>query len=92
MRVEFKEGSQRKFLKKVLEESSCPSLRAFDQFGFDVPYSTLKNYYNESRLMPKDLFLKLCELIDLDFKKMDVEYVDSNWGMIKGGKVKKIKI
>lgn len=86
MRVRFGKGEQRKFLKKVLEESGCPSLRAFDQFGFDVPYSTLKNYYNESRLMEKGFFLRLCEFAGVDFKKMDVEYLDENWGRIKGGK------
>jgi len=89
MRVKFKDGEQRRFLKKVLEESSVPSLRVFMQFGFDVPYSTLKNYYNESRLMPKEFFLKLCEFINFDFKNINVEYVDENWGQVKGGKTLK---
>jgi len=88
MRVKFKKGEQRKFLKKVLGESNCPSLRAFLQFGFDIPYSTLKNYYNESRLMDRNFFLKLCEFINVDFEKVGVEYIGDNWGQVKGGLVK----
>ena len=87
MRVKFRKGEQRKFLKRVLDESNCPSLRAFLQFGFDVPYSTLKNYYNESRLMEKEFFLKLCEFIDVDSEKLDYEYFDDNWGQVNGGRV-----
>jgi len=87
VRVKFRKGEQRKFLKKVLDESNCPSLRAFLQFGFDVPYSTLKNYYNESRFLEKGFFLKLCEFIEADSGKFDVEFLDENWGQVLGGKV-----
>lgn len=86
MRVKFKKGEQRKFLKKVLEDSNCPSLRAFLQFGFDVPYSTLKNYFNESRLISKDFFLRLCEFIEVSHEGFNVEYVSDSWGQVVGGK------
>jgi len=57
MRVLFlSKGEQRRFLKKVLENTSCSSLKTFEQFGFGVPYSTMKNYFSEKRLLPKDLF------------------------------------
>jgi len=92
MRVKFRRGEQRKFLKKVLDESNCPSLRTFLQFGFDVPYSTLKNYYNESRCLEKDFFLKLCEFIKVDFNMLDVKYMNDNWGQVKGGSCKKLVV
>lgn len=85
-RVKFKEGEQREFLKKVVLESGAPSLRALNQFGFDVPYSTWKNYFNELRSLPEELFRDLCELIRVDIDEFDVEFLDENWGQIKGGK------
>jgi len=86
-RIKFKKGEQRKFLKKVLEELNCPSLRALNQFGFDIPYSTLKNYYNESRFLPDSLFDDLCEVSNIDKGDLDYDVVDENWGKIKGGKI-----
>ena len=62
MRIKFGMGEQRKFLDLVIEKLSSPSLRGILQFGFDIPYSTLKNYYNESRLLSEGLFEDLCEI------------------------------
>ena len=55
-RIKFKAGWQRKFLDLCILRLNAPSLRSLLQFGFDVRYSTLKNYYNESRLIPEDFF------------------------------------
>jgi hypothetical protein len=88
-RVKFKGGEQRKFISMVIRESGAPSLRALNQFGFDVPYSTLKNYFNESRSLPEEFFYDLCELIRVDLGELDVEYLDENYGQIKGGKISK---
>lgn len=86
MRVRFldKDG-QRNFIKLVLMRTNCPSLRDFKQFGFDVPYSTMKNYYSCARLLPRDLFEKMCYLGKIDTLKLDVQYLDDNWGKVKGG-------
>ena len=74
------------FLKQVLINLNCPSLRAFMQFGFDVPYSTLKNYYSEERLLPNDLFCDICFLAKIDKEKLKVILMEKNWGQIKGGR------
>jgi hypothetical protein len=84
-RVKFKKGEQRNFLKKVLENVNCPSLRAFMQFGFDVPYSTLKNYYSEVRFLPESFFRELVEFGKIDLKAFEFELIEGNWGQIKGG-------
>ena len=91
MRIKFKRGGQRKFLDLVVEKLSSPSVRGILQFGFDVPYSTLKNYYNESRLLPEGFFDDLCEVANISRKGLRFELVDENWGKIKGGKVGKRK-
>lgn len=70
MRIQFKKGKQREFLRLVLERSRCPSLRALRQFGFDVGYQTLKSYYAENRTLPLSLFEDLCTLAGIDTKKI----------------------
>ena len=90
VRVKFKQkGKQREFLKKILEKVSCPSLRAFEQFGFDVPYSTMKNYYSEARLMSGTFFEELCVFAGISKNLFDVEYVKDSWGQRKGGLLSK---
>jgi hypothetical protein len=85
-RVKFIRGAQRKFLQKVLEAINCPSLRELINRGFDVPYSTLKNYFSEKRLLPEDLFNSLCYVAKIDPDSLDVEFLDENFGKVKGGK------
>ncbi|NPE26400.1 hypothetical protein HNV12_00135 [Methanococcoides sp. SA1] len=100
MRIRFlKRGGQRKFLDEVILKLRATSLRGLLQFGFDVKYSTLKNYYNEDRLMPKELVLDFCEVAGLEFGSLvlgghdsgepDFELVDENWGKVKGGRISK---
>ena len=91
MRIRFRKGKQRKFLDLVVERLSSPSVRGILQFGVGVPYSTLKNYYNESRLLPEELFDDLCELAGIDRGDLDFEVVGNNWGRVKGGKIGKRK-
>ncbi len=85
-RVKFRKWEQRKFLKEVLEKTNCPSLRAIAQFGFEIPYSTLKNYFNESRTLPEIFFKDLCHLSKINLGKFNFEYFGENWGQIRGGK------
>ena len=90
MRIRWiKDGGQRKFLKSVIDKMNISSLRGLLQFGFDVNYSTLKNYYNESRLIPKGLVEDFCSLSGIDFENLDVQEVEENWGRVKGGKVER---
>lgn len=86
MRVKFKKGEQRKFLKKVLEELNCPSLRALNQFGFEIPYSTLKNYFLEERLLPEQFFRDLCYISKINAETLGFELLEDNWGKVKGGR------
>jgi len=85
-RVKFHRREQRKFLDLVVERLNCISVRGILQFGFDIPYSTLKNYYIERRLLPLSFFESLCHLAKIDASKLNIEYIDGNWGQVKGGK------
>jgi len=85
-RVLFHRGEQRKFLDLVATKLNCISVRGILQFGFDIPYSSLKNYYVERRLLPVGFFESLCHLAKIDASKLNVKYVKGNWGQVKGGK------
>ena len=88
-RIFFHKGEQRKFLDLVVERLNCISVRGILQFGFDIPYSTLKNYYIERRLLPRGFFENLCYLAKIDIKSLKIQYIDFNWGQVKGGKINK---
>lgn len=84
-RIKFRKGQQRKFLKSVLSKINCPSLRELINRGFDVPYSTLKNYYTEKRFLPENLFKDFCYVSKISPDSLNVLYLKDNWGQIKGG-------
>jgi hypothetical protein len=86
-----KKFSQRKFLKLCIKKLNVNSLHSLLQFGFNVRYSALKNYYSERRLLPIDFFLDLCHLAKINPAVFKVNYVSKYWGQVKGGKVKKPK-
>ena len=77
-------------MKEVLFKINCPSLRALNQFGFDINYQTLKSYYDENRTLPEDFFRNLCHLAHLDANNSDVQYLDEHWGQVKKGKKKRL--
>jgi len=85
-RIKFAKGKQREFIKRFLEKINCPSLRELINRGAEVNYSTLKNYFNEDRLIPEELFNELIELGGLSRKDFNCETINENWGQIKGGK------
>lgn len=85
-RIKFIEGEQRKFLMEVLKNLNCPSLRSFSQFGFEVPYPTLKNYFSEKRTLPEEFFNELVSFSKVDVKNFEYSVLKENWGQVKGGK------
>jgi hypothetical protein len=87
-RVKFRKGEQRKFLKEVLEKINCPSLRELRN-RLEVNYSTLKNYFNEERCLPENLFNDLLYISKINKEDYKMEYLKENWGQVKGGKIGK---
>lgn len=87
LRIKFQKGEQRKFIKEVLEKINCPSLRELGN-RLGVNYSTLKNYLNEERCLPENLFNDLCSTSKINKEKLHFEVLQENWGQVKGGKIK----
>ncbi len=88
-RIKFKKNKQKEFLKAVLVNSDCPNVKELINRGFDVPYSTFRNYFSEARLLPLSLFSELCDFANLKKEKFSFEVLEKNWGQIKGGKIGK---
>jgi hypothetical protein len=84
-RVLFKKGKQREFLDLVVERLNCMSVRGILQFGFDVSYDCLKNYYCERRLIPIGLFESLCHVAKIDRNRLKFKILDGNFGQVRGG-------
>jgi len=82
MRAKLSKKKQREFLVKVMQEVGSPSLFELSR-RIDVNYSTMKNYFNGDRLFPKELYENLIKISGL---KCRAEFVENNWGQIKGGK------
>lgn len=88
MRIRLKKPRQRYFIKKVLILTNCPSLAELSR-RINISYSTLKNYFNESRLIPEELFSDLCILSKMNKSDFEFEILNDNWGKVKGGKIKR---
>ena len=86
MRIKFSKGKQREFLKKVMENANCPTIKELENRLVGVTYSSLKNYFSERRCLPEDLFLDFCKLANLDKNNFSYEILDEKWGQSKGGK------
>jgi hypothetical protein len=87
-RIKFnKRGQQRKFMQEVIERINCPSLRELINRGIEVNYSTLKNYFNEDRLMPENIFNQLIEISGMNENNFNYGVLNGNWGQVKGGKI-----
>jgi len=88
-RVKFQKGEQRKFIQDVLGRINSPSLRELGN-RLGVNYSTLKNYFNEERCLPENLFNDLLYISKINKENYKMEYLKENWGQVKGGKKSKI--
>ena len=87
-RIKFpKKKQQRKFIQEVIKKINCPSLRSLNERGFEIPYSTLKNYYSEKRLLPEELFKNLSAIAKINLSLIKYTILKENWGKIKGGKI-----
>lgn len=85
-RIKFNKGLQRKFLSDCVIKLNIHSIRGLLQFGFNVNYNSLKNYYSERRNLPEDLFNDLCHIAKIDKSKLNPQILSANFGQALGGK------
>lgn len=82
MRVKLKKGEQRALIATTMQKYN--SLKAVAQ-QLQIPYPTLKNYFQENILLPKEIFDKLLKLSHEEEKDFDASYLPENWGKRIGG-------
>ena len=86
LRVKFNEGQQKKFILDVKNNLNC-SLIGLSKKDINVSLRSLKHYSRARCLMPLSLVTSLCYLSGINLKSLNVSYLPSNWGEIKGGKI-----
>ena len=85
-RIKFHKGKQKQFISQVLRNTGCPTLRELINRGLDINYSTLKNYYNEQRLISERIFQLLLEMGKINSENLEFEKIPDFSGQTKGGK------
>jgi len=91
MRIKFNKGKQKEFLNNCILKLHSLSLNSLLEFGITTTSSSLKNYYSERRLLPRELFEELCHLTKIDMENLNYQEFEENWGKSIGGKKSKRK-
>lgn len=92
-KIVLKNGFQKKLLNEIMSENSLTQ-RKFAEM-LEVSRSGLKNWKNEERLLPKEIFIKILNLFPRFkfYNKYILTELPRNWTQIKGGKIRsKMKI
>lgn len=84
-RIKFKDNYQKIFISKVCERLNF-SLKQLSSH-ININYYTLKGYFQEKHLMPRDLVRQLSYLGEIKEKDLPIDKIlPHNWGASKGGK------
>ena len=83
-RIRLKKGKQ----KELIEKTKSKNNFTWKQFAGVLVINTsylCHELRSEKRLLRKDLFQKICNLVNEDYSFFIEEILDSNWGQMKGG-------
>ena len=83
-RIKLKEGVQKEI---ILEASKKEGNMKKVASKMKIPYSTMKNYSAEYRLLPESLFNNLLRLSNKSTENIETSYLDHRWGQRLGGKL-----
>ena len=85
-RIVIVRGKQKELLLEYISHNGKSQLAAAKVLG--VPRRSLRNWLNETRTLPEDIFKKIVRgcLPSANFSKYVCKVLDANWGRAKGGK------
>lgn len=89
-RIKLKEGMQ----KQLIDKAKCRTDLSWNKLSrlLNISPSYLRiDLRYERRLLPEEIYLKLCKLTNLDYNEYILENFARNWGQIKGGKLSEHK-
>src|SRR3989344_1697377 len=92
MRIKLEKGRQKELILKAKNTETWKQLS--NKIGLNEKY-LFYELKNEMRLLPKEVYNKLCIIAKEDYDKYQEEELDDNWGRSKGGLISpgsKIKI
>lgn len=77
------------FFQRVISSLGLAKIKDL-RLGFNIPKSTLELYLNGNLTLPEELYIKLSANLqksDLRFFRKKAEFLDSDWGRVKAGKI-----
>jgi hypothetical protein len=85
-RIVIKRGKQKEMLLAFISHNGKSQLAAAKALG--VPRRSLRNWLNETRTLPDDIFKKIVRgcPASANFSEYICKVLDANWGRAKGGK------
>lgn len=81
--MKLPKGQQNKLIQDL--DDKYGSLKNISE-KWDIPYSMIKKYNQETLLLPENIFNKIVNELEIDIGKLSISYLDYNWGMKIGGK------
>ena len=90
MRVKFNQGQQEQFIEYCLQNLKI-NLRGLAN-KIDCNYESLKKYHQEVCFIDECFFNRICKLVGIKAKELDITLVEDNWGPVKGGKTGILKM
>ena len=83
MRIKLKEGKQKELILKAKNKMSWKKLAS--RIKLNAHYLSIE-LKNEERLISKDVYNHLCNLVKINYDNWIMEELNDNWGRSKGGK------
>ena len=87
-RLQFKKSFQEKLFLDIISKEKLSQRKLAKLLG--ISRNTIKNWYREERLLPETIFVNLNKMFPWTetYSKFLLDKVPSNWGQIKGGKIR----
>lgn len=87
-RLQFKKGYQKEFLTVLMSKLNLSQRKLAKKLN--VKRRTLRNWINEIRLLPENIFYKCIKMLPqlMSYRMFVINIYPENWGKIKGGKVR----
>ncbi|MCX6747977.1 MAG: hypothetical protein NT076_00060 [Candidatus Pacearchaeota archaeon] len=84
VRVKFTREQQKQFIDYALQNLKI-NLRKLAE-KLNVNYELIKKYHQEACSIDEKAFLRICKLVKINFKELEITLFENNWGRVKGGK------
>ncbi len=85
VRVKFAREQQKQFIDYALQNLNS-NLRELAG-KLKISYELIKKCRQEVCSIDEKVFLKICNLVKINPRELDVTFLEDGWGQVKGGKI-----